>query len=93
MASLRLLEPRLDELIILLLRPGDRAPSQSSEWCASSGDAPGAIVLAPMVVFCPEGLSSVFLAVAGVVASPGGLLRWVWPQHFHGLGEVDGLLP
>ena len=77
MASLRLLEPRLDELIVLLPRPGDGAPPQSSEGCASSGDMPGAFVLAPTVAFCPEGLSSAFVAVAvvGFVASPGGLVR------------------
>ena len=86
MASLCLLEPRLDELIVLLPRPGDGAPSQGSEGCADSSDTPGAFMLAPMVVCCPAGLSTVFVAVAGVVASPGGLLRWVWPQHFHGRG-------
>ena len=87
MASLCLLEPRLDELIVLLPRPGDGAPSQGSEGCADSSDTPGAFLLAPiMVVCCPAGLSTVFVAVAGVVASPGGLLRWVWPQHFHGRG-------
>lgn len=86
MASLCLLEPRLDELIVLLPRPGDGAPSQGSEGCAESSDTPGAFMLAPMVVCCPAGLSTVFVAVAGVVASPGGLLRWVWPQHFHGRG-------
>ena len=93
MTSLCLLEPRLYELVVLLPRPGNRAPSQSSKGCAYSGDTPGVFLMATLVVFCLAGLSSVFVAVAGVVASPGGSARWVWPQHFHGLGEVDGLLP
>ncbi len=87
MAGLCLLQPRLDELFVLLLRPRNRAPAQGPEGCADSGDTPDALLLAPLALFSPAGPFSVLIAVFGVVASPRGLLRRVWPQPFHGPGK------